>query len=71
MLIENDKITYKEILISAKTYASINKAFECSKPGSFFSYINIYMYLCVYIYIYRERERERERNMTKKTEQLD
>ena len=61
MLIENDKITCKEILISAKTYASINKAFEYLKPGCFFCYINIYICMCVCIYIYREREKERER----------
>lgn len=52
MLIENDKITCKEVLISAKTYGSINKAFECLKPGCFFSYINIYIYVCVYMHMY-------------------
>ena len=35
MLIENDKITCKEILISAKTYASINKAFEYLKDNAY------------------------------------
>ena len=72
MLIENEKITCKEILIPAQTYASINKAFECLKPG-FFSVIYIYrergffyvIYIYIYIYIERERERERERNTTK------